>query len=215
MVDEISTKNVAKITLWTVNNLNESFNSYILPAREMPLISMFERIKRKMMQRIQVKRIGMERFQGTICPSIQQRLEHNKRLSRVYIPIWGGGEQFEVDSGNSTHVVDLSKWTCTYGLFQLSGIPCMHACASIQKLNKSVENFVHSCYNKANYLKVYAPMIHPVPSERYWVNCNEESLNPPTVRRMPSRPKKARRKGQDEPKKGQVSTRTGLTVHCS
>nr|XP_027099718.1 uncharacterized protein LOC113718972 [Coffea arabica] len=31
---------------------------------------------------------------------------------------------------------------------------------------------------------------------------------------MPGRPKKLRRRAQDEPKKGQVSTRKGLVVHC-
>ncbi|XP_071933574.1 uncharacterized protein [Coffea arabica] len=55
-----------------VNNLNESFNSYILPAREFTIISMFEWIRRKLMQRLHVKREGMQKYQGNLCPNIQE-----------------------------------------------------------------------------------------------------------------------------------------------
>ncbi|KAL0362188.1 UNVERIFIED_CONTAM: hypothetical protein Scaly_1174000 [Sesamum calycinum] len=43
-----------------VNNLCESFNSYILEARDKPIISMFEWIRTKLMMRLQQKREGME-----------------------------------------------------------------------------------------------------------------------------------------------------------
>ncbi|KAK4385520.1 hypothetical protein Sango_2676000 [Sesamum angolense] len=44
-----------------VNNLCESFNSYILEARDKPIISMFEWIRTKLMMRLQQKREGMEK----------------------------------------------------------------------------------------------------------------------------------------------------------
>ncbi|KAL3502442.1 hypothetical protein ACH5RR_036891 [Cinchona calisaya] len=122
---------------------------------------------------------------------------------------------FELDSGtNETHVVDLDTWTCTCWLFQLTGIPCMHACAAIQKLKLLVENYVHKCYSEDTYLKVYAHNIGLVPSQRYWVKCNEGPVNAPTARKLPDKPKKMHRRAADEPKKGQVSTRKGLAVHC-
>nr|XP_027103009.1 uncharacterized protein LOC113724289 [Coffea arabica] len=63
---------------------------------------------------------------------------------------------------------------------------------------------------RAEYLKTYAHTITPVPSDIYWITYQEEAINPHVVRRMPGRPKKLRRRVQDEPKKGQVSTRKGL-----
>ncbi|KAL0403665.1 UNVERIFIED_CONTAM: hypothetical protein Sradi_2007300 [Sesamum radiatum] len=45
-----------------VNNMSESFNSYILEAREQPIIDMFETIRRKCMTRIQIKKAGMEKY---------------------------------------------------------------------------------------------------------------------------------------------------------
>ena len=54
----------------------------------------------------------------------------------------------------------------------------------------------------------------PVPSARYQEKANEEPINPPLIRKIPGRPKKVRRRAPDEPKKGQISTRKRLTVHC-
>ncbi|GMP51073.1 hypothetical protein CsSME_00017445 [Camellia sinensis var. sinensis] len=65
-----------------VNNLSESFNSYILEARELPIISMFEWIRRKLMQRIQVKKAGMAKYSGEISPNIHDKLEKLKVESR-------------------------------------------------------------------------------------------------------------------------------------
>ena len=53
-----------------VNNLNESFNGYILEARDKPIITMVEWIRKKLMTRILVKRKGMEKYSGPIRPHI-------------------------------------------------------------------------------------------------------------------------------------------------
>ncbi|XP_071924560.1 uncharacterized protein [Coffea arabica] len=198
-----------------VNNLNESFNNYILPARELAVVGMFEWIRRRLMQRFQIKRTGMEKFQGKICPNIHEKIENNVRLSRTCVAIWANGWIYEVDCGiNKTLVVDLQDWTCTCGLFQLTGYPCVHACAAIQARKRPIIDFVHKCYSKEAYVKTYRHVIMPVPSARYWEKANEEPINPPLIRKMPGRPKKVRRRAPDEPKKGQISTRKGLTVHC-
>ncbi|XP_028117573.1 uncharacterized protein LOC114315185 [Camellia sinensis] len=65
-----------------VNNLSESFNSYILEARELPIISMFEWIRRKLTQRIQVKKARMAKYSGEIYPNIHDKLEKLKVESK-------------------------------------------------------------------------------------------------------------------------------------
>ncbi|XP_027099094.2 uncharacterized protein [Coffea arabica] len=166
-----------------VNNLNESFNNYILEARELPIIGMLEWIRRRLMQRIQTKRSGMQKFQGEICPNIAEKIDKNQKLSRTFVATWDGGHK-------------------------LSLCPCM--CGGVCRL--PIKNYVHACYTRAEYLKTYAYTITPVPSDIYWITAEEESINPPAVRRMPGRPKKLRRRAQYEPKKGQVSTRKGLVA---
>ncbi|KAF7826419.1 uncharacterized protein G2W53_017583 [Senna tora] len=51
------------------NNIAETFNSFILDARDKPIITLFEMIRRLLMQRFVVKKEGMENYRGQICPS--------------------------------------------------------------------------------------------------------------------------------------------------
>ncbi|KAG8373315.1 hypothetical protein BUALT_Bualt11G0011200 [Buddleja alternifolia] len=63
-----------------VNNITESFNSIILAARELPIIEMFEWIRKKCMTRIQIKRQGMEKYAGIVCPNILKKIEKQREI---------------------------------------------------------------------------------------------------------------------------------------
>ncbi|KAG8376562.1 hypothetical protein BUALT_Bualt09G0076300 [Buddleja alternifolia] len=80
-----------------VNNISESFNSYILEARELPIIDMFEWIRRKCMSRIQTKREGMEKYSGVICPNIDKKIQKQRLEGKNCHPTWGGEDRFEVE----------------------------------------------------------------------------------------------------------------------
>uniref|UniRef100_A0A2N9HPZ0 Uncharacterized protein n=1 Tax=Fagus sylvatica TaxID=28930 RepID=A0A2N9HPZ0_FAGSY len=54
-----------------VNNLSECFNSYILDARDKPILTMLDTIRRKLMRRFQVKKASIARMSGKLCPKIQ------------------------------------------------------------------------------------------------------------------------------------------------
>jgi hypothetical protein len=53
-----------------VNNISESFNAMILPARDKSILSMLEWIKVRLMTRLHTKRIGMEKYGGSVCPNV-------------------------------------------------------------------------------------------------------------------------------------------------
>lgn len=57
------------------NNLCESFNHAIVDARFYPVISMQEKIRKKIFARIQEQREKGEKFHGKICPSIFKKLK--------------------------------------------------------------------------------------------------------------------------------------------
>ncbi|KAL0408082.1 UNVERIFIED_CONTAM: hypothetical protein Sradi_1742600 [Sesamum radiatum] len=71
-----------------VNNMSESFNSYILEAREQPIIDMFETIRKKCMTRIQIKKAGMEKYDKDVCPNICKKIERQRQESRHCFPSW-------------------------------------------------------------------------------------------------------------------------------
>ncbi|KAL0413836.1 UNVERIFIED_CONTAM: hypothetical protein Sradi_1585300 [Sesamum radiatum] len=146
-----------------VNNLCESFNNYILEARDKPIISMIEWIRTRLMSRLQVKREGMEKYGGSICPTILKKINKQQKAARNCFIRWCGGEEYEIDHFLNKYVVDLEKKTCSCGMFQLTGYPCCHACAAIGSKRARLEDYVDDFYTKAVYLKVYTEMIHAVP----------------------------------------------------
>ncbi|XP_073154077.1 uncharacterized protein [Henckelia pumila] len=171
---------------YVVNNLSESFNSYIIDARDKPIITMLECLRNKLMKRIQEKKAGEHEYQIQ-CLSVHGVL--------------------------TQHVVDLVKKTCTCGMFQLCGYLCSHACTAIGHNRLKLEDFVHNCYSKDAYLKVYSHMIHAVPGESDYCKTPYQQLNAPIYKSKKGRPQRMRRRQADE--ETSVSTRRGLTHTCS
>jgi hypothetical protein len=58
-----------------MNNLYECFNSYIIKARDKPIITMLEMIRKKLLRRYQKKRQGIREYIGKWCPKILAKLE--------------------------------------------------------------------------------------------------------------------------------------------
>ncbi|CAB4288031.1 unnamed protein product [Prunus armeniaca] len=64
-----------------LNNLCESFNSWIMSTRSKPIISMMEEIKVKLMRRIQMRRDLTMRWERAICLRPLAKLETSKKTS--------------------------------------------------------------------------------------------------------------------------------------
>ncbi|KAG8363744.1 hypothetical protein BUALT_Bualt19G0054100 [Buddleja alternifolia] len=194
-----------------VNNLSESFNNIILPARDKPIISMFEWIRTRLMSRIQNRRVGMENYASVICPNIRKRVDKQQSLARHCWARFCGGSEFEIDHLLDKYVVDLQLKTCTCGMFQLCGYPCCHACAAISERRGEVDDYVDDCFKKKAYLRVYEHMIHAVPGQRDYIKTNYPILRAPAIKRKRGRPRKRKIRGAGE---GVDSTRVGLTHTC-
>ena len=66
------------------NNTSEAFNSSIKEARDMPILTMLEMIRRQLMKRYQDRMLFSRTFTSNICPIIFKKLEKNrKRLWHV------------------------------------------------------------------------------------------------------------------------------------
>nr|XP_045090280.1 uncharacterized protein LOC123493395 [Aegilops tauschii subsp. strangulata] len=78
------------------NNLCESFNHSIVDARFYPIISMQERIRKKILVRVQEQRAKSEKWNGTICPSIFKKLKASIARTQFVEVLWNGPGGFEV-----------------------------------------------------------------------------------------------------------------------
>jgi hypothetical protein len=93
-----------------VNNISECFNSYILKARDKPILTMLEMIRKKLMRRYQVKRNRITKLTGRLCPRIATKLEAIGLQVMDCVATYAGAQLFEVTAANNKQfVVDLDK----------------------------------------------------------------------------------------------------------
>ncbi|CAN1264340.1 hypothetical protein LINPERPRIM_LOCUS11899 [Linum perenne] len=124
--------------------------------------------------------------------------------------------------GEFGYVVDLEKFTCTCGYWDLSGIPCVHAIAFASFLRKDIYNWTDKFYHNSFAKMAYGyGGIPAMPGQQAWEEAEGLVVRPPAARIMPGRPKKNRRKEQQEleVKKGKngigtVVSRKGIIMHC-
>ena len=58
-----------------LNNIFETFNTYIKMARDKVIVTVLEIIRRQLMRRMHVKKDRMREYSQLICPRIMQKLE--------------------------------------------------------------------------------------------------------------------------------------------
>jgi hypothetical protein len=148
-----------------VNNLSEVFNRYILDVRKKPIRTMIEGIKNKMMTRNHDKRIGVAVARWEITPHFTEMLEMSKKYSRFCTPriadigLW----QVTNKKGDAIHAVNLQARTCGCRRWDVTGMPCNHACSAIIKAKQVPEHYVSNFFKKEMYVEAYKPVIYPVP----------------------------------------------------
>ncbi|KAL0458890.1 UNVERIFIED_CONTAM: hypothetical protein Slati_0516200 [Sesamum latifolium] len=141
-----------------------------------------------------------KKWKGKICPKIQIILEKQTAKVSDCMPIKADDTSYQISYfDGSQHCVDLSARSCSCRKWQLSGIPCKHACSAIYNQKLDPVDFVHACYSVDAYKVVYAPAIKPMSHEGMWSeSCIILSL-PPNFGRRAGKPTKARRREADEP----------------
>lgn len=180
------------------NNICESFIQYIKDAREEPVLTMFEAIQRQIMCRFQEKRDWIQKVKTNICPRICQKLEERKKQMACFDALVCTREVYEVTRVAGTFAVNTIQRNCSCFEWNMTGIPCVHACASLVQNEKDPYGYVDHCYSVDAYKKAYEGVIMPIPDQTNWVNSESEPVDPPNIRVALGRPKKVRRKASLE-----------------
>lgn len=189
-----------------LNNLCEVFNKQLVDARDKPIIHALEYIREYIMKRI-VNVLGViDKSDGPLTPGATKLLESVKKDASKYTVIWNGGDKYQVSGpwGDQT-VVDLKAKDCSCRRWELTGIPCKHAVASIWNATLNGQNvgipedWVNPVYRLDTWKSVYSFKVNPVNGMGMWVKTDVPTrLLPPKHHNQVGRPKKKRRKGADE-----------------
>ncbi|KAF7117126.1 hypothetical protein RHSIM_RhsimUnG0001800 [Rhododendron simsii] len=73
-----------------------------------------------------------------------------------------------------------------------------YACAAIRKDRSKPEDFISHYFLTETFRQSYAYLINPIPDKSMWIQTEYDDIMPPPYRRRTGRPKKSRRKGEDE-----------------
>ncbi|RYR31774.1 hypothetical protein Ahy_B01g056676 [Arachis hypogaea] len=133
----------------------------------------------------------------TDARNVHSRLQKIRKESGKWLPIWSGDEhyeRFEIHGWPTNMAVDLGKSICTCRFWQITGMPCVHACAALSQVNKDPEDFCHKWLTMDSYKATYLHSLNPIPGEALWEK--SQYLKPlapkvaPLVPIQPTRPNK-------------------------
>ncbi|KAG8364885.1 hypothetical protein BUALT_Bualt18G0045100 [Buddleja alternifolia] len=180
-----------------LNNVCETFNGNILCARELPILSMLEWIMEYLMKRLQENRDrAKHKWKGEICPRIKKIISKRVEKMGSCMPIKSDDMHYLVrcmDDEAQQYSVDLENKTRGCRKWDLSGIPCKHACRAINCKGLQIEDFVDRCYSIETYNQVYETAILPLNGRIEWKKTNFIPPLPPNGGRGVGRPCVTRR----------------------
>ncbi|KAK6916272.1 Zinc finger, SWIM-type [Dillenia turbinata] len=196
------------------SNIDE-FNTWILEARELPILQVIERIHSKLMSEFEERRSKGNSWFSVLAPSAEKRIIEALAHASTFKVLRSDEVEFEVISPERSDIVNLGTRTCSCRDWQLYGTPCSHAVAALLSCGKDVYAFTEKCFTVASYREAYSQTIHPIPGKLVWKKPDEEPANdnilivrPPKFRRPPGRPEKKRICVE-------VLNHEKHTVHCS
>ncbi|XP_042059595.1 uncharacterized protein LOC121804120 [Salvia splendens] len=109
---------------------------------------------------------------------------------------WNGQSSYQVTGPSGQYVVNVRDFTCSCRLWQLTGILCTHAIATINKNGDDVTLFVSRYYLKSTMIMLYENVLYSINGVDNWPNTTSDGaveLAPPRSKRQRGRPKKLRR----------------------
>ncbi|RYR33910.1 hypothetical protein Ahy_A10g048582 [Arachis hypogaea] len=149
------------------------------------------------MRTIAKNKVKLVNHVGILPLVIQSRVDKIRKESKNWMPIWTGDEdyeKFEVHGHPTNMVVDLGKRLCTCQFWMLAGIPCVHACAALARINKRPEDFCHQLCTMEAYNKTYIHHINPLSGQSLWEKSLYTQPHAPNIRRRPGALTKKREK---------------------
>ncbi|KAL4556193.1 hypothetical protein LXL04_038836 [Taraxacum kok-saghyz] len=194
------------ITDILLNNLCEVFNSKLIDGRDKPIIGCLEYIRQYLMKRICNVMKVMDKTTGPLTPTATSILEANTSHASKYKARWNGGDKYQVTGvWQDQHVVDVRNNNCSCRKWELIGIPCKHAIATLNEMTKNSEDVtnIYRWVNKVYWLdtwkEAYSYKVHPIKGRIMWPkSLCPTKLTPPPHHTQVGRPKKKRNKTEDE-----------------
>jgi hypothetical protein len=125
---------------------------------------MLEMIRKKLIRRYQAKREGIQNSTRKITHKIAKKLEAIVFESMDCVALYAGDDKFQVTGlDDRQFVVNLRRKNCGCKVWEMTGIPCVHACTPIQHICKNAEDYVDEYYSVEMYKKATSQLYNQCP----------------------------------------------------
>ena len=151
----------------------------------------------------------------SITPSIRRQLEQLQLKQMKWQVIPSAYMVVEVRKRDEAFGVNLMERSCDCRLWQLTGVPCVHAVAAYLTQKMEPDVGVSSWYSQSKWFDTYQFSIKPVSGSKFWKPTNNTPPVPPIVKRMPGRPRKVRIKHPTETLNENKVSRVGRVITCT
>ncbi|XP_058759549.1 uncharacterized protein LOC131632841 [Vicia villosa] len=171
----------------------ESFNATTLVARDKPILTMCEWIRKYITNRLSTSATKLEKWQHKVMP-IPRRLDNEVYNSAQWLPTWSIFEKFQVTHSynHQEFIVDIAKKSCSCNFWELVGIPCRHVVAALRYRKRSPEDFVDEFYTRDKFALCYGFSISHINGQDMWPEVEMEQVLLPSYKKGPGRPRKVR-----------------------
>ncbi|XP_056168171.1 uncharacterized protein LOC115690608 isoform X2 [Syzygium oleosum] len=174
------------------SDFGQEFYSWVSEAHELPITQMIDTLRGRMMESIYARRVDSSQWGSKLTLSMEEKLQMEASLSHSLQVLLSEGSTFEV-RGDSVDIVDVDHWDCSCKGWQLTGLPCCHAIAVFDCIDRSTYDFCSRYFTVETYRLTYAESINPVPNvDKPVLSESAEAVvtvTPPPTKRPPGRPK--------------------------
>lgn len=130
-----------------------TFHRQLVEERDKPIVTALEYIRAYLMKRLVTVQKVIDEADSPLTPTASKLLESIKKEAVHYTVIWDGENKYQVSGPWSDQcIVDMQEKVCSCRHWELTGIPCKHAVATIWDMQSNgmdvdiPEKWVHQCY---------------------------------------------------------------------
>ncbi|XP_073138122.1 uncharacterized protein [Henckelia pumila] len=157
------------------NNIAECWNSWVRPARHLPIVAMVDHIRVQIMKMMHRRRESTLFMTKELSPRKEKSVVSAYMESRTLRVQRSCDWKFEVFDGEKSFAVDLVDMTCSCRVWQINKIPCKHAISAIETKSLSVYDFCDKYFKIESYRTAYKGHINPIPTFDISESCVAES----------------------------------------
>ncbi|KAJ0512140.1 putative Zinc finger, SWIM-type [Helianthus annuus] len=157
-----------------LNNICEVFNRQIVGARDKPIITCLEFIREYMTKRIVNVNKMQAKCTGPLTPHATEVFDEIKKQAAEMSVLMVDSDKYQVTGLRSQCVVNVKHKTCACRKWDLTGMPCKHAVATIWDMSRNnidagiPEEWVDDVYWLSTWKKVYQNVIEPIIRPEMW-----------------------------------------------